>query len=188
MRKYVVVMFLAFFTLAGAFAAPAAPAKAKTSASSGTPSQFAFIFDLKNLLLSIEEFEDGYQAGAGIKWWALDSIAVRGLANLNLNAQDDVLTTSFGISAGAEWHPIKKKVSPYLGGFAGIRATAVSPNPGDANRIDIYFGGMGGAEIAVWENLGFYAEYNLVAAIDANGFTVDFGGANSAQLGLLIYF
>jgi len=119
----------------------------------------------------------------------MDILAVRGLANFKLNTLENVTPTSFGLSAGAEWHPLqRKKVSPYLGGFAGIRATTVAPNPGDANRIDIYFGGTGGAEIAVWENISFYAEYNLIGSIDANGFTIDLGGANSAQLGLLLYF
>jgi len=183
MRKYVIIIMFMMIAFAGAYAAPA---KAKASP---PDSSLAFVFDLKNLLLSIEEFEDGYQAGVGLKWWAMDILAIRGLANFNLNSLAGVTTTAFGVSAGAEWHPLqKKKVSPYLGGFVGIRATTISPNPGDANRIDIYFGGSGGAEIAVWENISFYAEYNLIGSIDANGFTIDLGGTNGAQLGLLIYF
>jgi opacity protein-like surface antigen len=185
-KRTIIIVLLAILTFAGAYAAPA---KAKTSTASATDSQFAFVFDLKNLLLSIEEFEDGYQAGAGLKWWAMDILAVRGLANLNLNALDGVTTTAFGISAGAEWHPLqRRKVSPYVGGLAGFRATTIAPTGNGENRIDIYFGAMGGAEIAVWENLSFYAEYNLIGSIDANGFTLDLGGANSAQLGLLVYF
>lgn len=185
MRKYVCVIMFAMLAVAGAFAAPA---KSKASTSSDD-SSLAFVFDLKNLLLSIEEFEDGYQAGIGVKWWPVDILAVRGLANFSLNSLNNDTTTAFGVSGGAEWHPLQRqKVSPYLGAFAGVRATMVAPNPGDANRIDIYFGGTGGAEVAVWENLSFYAEYNLIGSIDANGFTVDLGGTNSAQLGLLIYF
>lgn len=180
MRKTVCILLFALLTVS-AFAA--APAQSKPKA--GTVSDFAFIFDLKNLLLSIEEFEDGFQSGVGLKYWALDVLAVRALANFNLNANNDVTTTAFGLSAGAEWHPVKRKVTPYAGGFAGLRATSQT---GAEGRVDFYFGGMGGAEFAVWENLSFYAEYNLLVSNDINGWTIDVGGANSAQLGLLVYF
>lgn len=179
MRKIVCIALFALLAVSTVAAAPAAKPKA------GTASDFAFIFDLQNLLLAIEEFDDGYQAGVGLKYWAVDVLAVRALANFNLNSNEDVTTTNLGISAGAEWHPLKKKVSPYLGGFLGLRTTSQT---GAEGRIDFYLGGIGGAEIVVWENLSFYAEYNLLVSNDINGWTVSLGGAKSAQLGLLVYF
>jgi hypothetical protein len=194
MRKYVCLLSLALLAASSAFAAPAkAPKAAPTAVPSSTESDYAFIFDLKNLLLSIGDFEDGYQAGIGMKFWTSDALAIRGLANFKLNtdtfANPVTTTTALGLSGAAEWHPLSRtKVSPYLGGSGGIRLTTLTPGAREDNRIDFYLGGMGGAEIAVWQNLAFYAEYDLIFSFDANGITLDLGGANSAQLGMLIYF
>jgi hypothetical protein len=56
------------------------------------------------------------------------------------------------------------------------------------NRIDLYFGGLGGVELAFWENVSLYAEYNMLASVDVDGFSVSLGGEDSAQLGFIVYF
>jgi len=56
------------------------------------------------------------------------------------------------------------------------------------NRVDLYAGGLAGLELRLFGPVALYAEYRLLAALDADGFTISLGGAGSAQLGLLFYF
>jgi hypothetical protein len=178
MRKVTIlaVIALAFVLAPAAFAADA-----------GSGSSLGIVFNLNSVLLSIGDYSDGVQAGGGIKWWIKDDLALRALLGFNITSdltqQPPATTSRLGLSAGAEWHPrARAKVSPYLGGFAGIQAMM------PANTIDFYIGGMGGVELTVWENVGVFGEYDLLAAWTAAGFTIGIGAGSSAKLGLAIYF
>jgi hypothetical protein len=88
-----------------------------------SPSDVGMLFQLKNLLLSIDSFNDGYQTGIGLKVWANDSIAIRALVGLDVTATSSGTWTEIGASAGVEYHPKRSEPSPYFGGFAGTFAT-----------------------------------------------------------------
>jgi hypothetical protein len=148
-------------------------------------SNFGLVFDLQSLLLSTDSFNDGYQAGAGLKWWMRDKLALRSLLTFEFNSLEAVNTTMAGLSAGLEWHPAPKRISPYLGGFLGLRMTAATA---EETAFDFYLGGMGGVEMAIWQNINVYGEYELVASIDADGFTVGMGGPGAVHLGMIVYF
>ncbi|PKL24657.1 MAG: hypothetical protein CVV47_09485 [Spirochaetae bacterium HGW-Spirochaetae-3] len=167
---------LAIALLASQFSV-AEPAKA------GVGRGIGLVFDFQGFLETVGSYEDGYQAGAGKKWWFEDSLALRGLASVAYNAIDGESSSAWGLSAACEWHPARRKASPYLGGFLGARATMAAEN-----RIDLYFGGLGGVELAFWENVSLYAEYNMLASVDVDGFSVSLGGEDSAQLGFIVYF
>ncbi len=149
----------------------------------GAVQSFGFLFEMKNLLLSIDSYDDGFQAGAGLKWWMMDTVALRGLLNFEMNIFEGNTTAEIGLSCGAELHPVKAKVSPYFGGFAGTRLVMDAEN-----AVDFYFGGMAGVEMRVWENVGAFAEYDLLMRFDAEGFTMGIGAGGGAQIGLIIYF
>jgi len=178
------VIALAALFLAAGIAAAAEPA-AKTS-KSATGEDFAILFDLKSLLLATDSFEDGYQAGAGLKWWMLDAFALRGLLAFESNTLEEITETVFGISAGVEWHPAARaRVSPYVGAFAGTRVLAITDMD---TALDLYGGAMAGAEVRLWQNIALFAEYQLVVSDDIDGVTVRFGGPDCVQVGLAIYF
>jgi hypothetical protein len=155
------------------------------SLSAAEPAQqtLGFVFEMKNLLLSINPYDDGYQTGAGLKWWMMKNIALRGLLNFDLNIFNNVTTAELGLSCGLEFHFTQTKVSPYVGGFAGTRMTVAA-----VNAIDLYAGAMAGVEMRVWENVGAFAEYDLLLRLDAAGFTAGIGAGGGAQVGLIVYF
>jgi hypothetical protein len=144
---------------------------------------FGLLFQMRNLLLSIDPYTDGYQAGAGVKWWMMKNIALRGLVGLDLNINNGEVTADAGVSAALEYHPVAAKVSPYLGALAGVRMAIALEN-----AIDIYAGAMAGVEMSIWENIGAYAEYELLMSLDTNGFNLGIGPGGGVQIGLIIYF
>lgn len=148
-----------------------------------SPRALGMIFQLKNLLLSIDSSNDGYQTGIGLKWWPRDQIALRGLLGLDFNSNNGQTWTELGASAGIEYHPVRGELSPYFGGYAGAHATM-----NVATAFALFFGGMVGAEMRVWKNVGIFAEYDLLVSFDDNGFSVATRAGGGAQLGLIIYF
>jgi opacity protein-like surface antigen len=170
MKKLLVLLILFFAITASIHAADAAQS-------------LGFIFEMRNLLLSIDSYDDGFQAGAGLKWWMMNTLALRGLLNFDLNIFEGNTTAEIGLGCGAELHPVKAKVSPYFGGFVGTRLVMDVEN-----AVDFYFGGMAGVEMRVWENVGAFAEYDLLMRFDADGFTMGIGAGGGAQIGLIIYF
>jgi hypothetical protein len=148
-----------------------------------TPSDVGMIFQVKNLVLSIDSFNDGYQTGVGLKWWPKEKLAVRGLFGLDFNTNAGQTWFEIGASAGVEYHPTRSEPSPYFGGFVGGFLTS-----NVTTAFAFIFGGMFGAEMRVWKNVGIFAEYDLLASIDENGFTVGTEAGGGAQLGLIIYF
>jgi hypothetical protein len=152
--------------------------------------QWGLLFDAKNLLL-LSGFEDGYQAGAGVKYWVQPAFAARAIVGLQSNTPQNstITTTSMGLGLAGEWHPARADVSPYLGPLAGFRMLAVT---GATTRADFYVGGLFGAEVKVLSSVSLFAEYDLIASWDINGFSLDFGmdgaGGGKALLGLIVYF
>jgi hypothetical protein len=166
----------------------ALPLSAQTQAPTQGPAQgnrsLGFIFEMSNVLASsLGPYNDNYQAGAGLKWWLSKNMAMRGLLGLNFNTAGGVITTDIGLSCGAEFHLAPAKVSPYFGGFVGTHALLAA-----ANVVDIYFGGMGGVEMNIWENINVYAEYALLVSILPTGFSIGIGPTGGTRLGLILYF
>ena len=166
---------------------------AKSSSSSGA-GDWGLLFDAKNLL-ALDGFEDGYQAGAGVKYWINPSIAARALVMIDhvTPPEDSLLPvdTKLGLSLAGEWHPTKRSnASPYLGGLVGFRSWAVETVP--ETRIDIYLGGIFGVEVKLLQSISCFAEYQLLAAWDIQGFSLSLGTEGSdgsrALLGLIFYF
>lgn len=154
--------------------------------------QWGLLFDAKNLL-AIDGFEDGYQAGVGVLYWATPNIAARALLRLDYNNPEgdtDPTRTEFGLGLAGLWHPTgRSAASPYIGALLGFQTLAYT----DADTlIDLYFGAAGGVEVKLLPAISCFAEYQLLAAIDAQGVTVSLGTEGSdgsrALLGLIFYF
>jgi hypothetical protein len=180
MKKAAILMSLTLMIAVSAFS------QAKGSADTS----WGLLFNAKNVL-ALDGFEDGYQAGAGVKYWALPTLAARALLGLNLNSAKDSgsTKTTIGLGLAGEWHPKKGAVSPYLGGLAGFRGLFGS---GLDPSADFYFGALFGAEAKLIGPVSLFAEYDLIASFDAKGFTLRLGldeeNAGEALLGIIIYF
>jgi hypothetical protein len=155
--------------------------------------RWGLIFDARNLL-QLDGFEDGYQAGAGALFWADPKAAIRALLSVDHNnPSGDTLPTEtiLGIGVSGQWHPSRGRAvaSPYLGPTAGVRILAVTDQ---ATAIDIYFGAIFGVEAKLAGPVSFFGEYQLLASVDADGFSVTLGtarpGVSRALLGLIFYF
>lgn len=156
---------------------------------SSEPSEsWALVFSLQDVL-STDAFIDGYQAGAGLKYRLSPDLALRGLLGIDHNANAGVARSVLGLGAALEWHFAEGSVSPYAGPLAGARMLFETGQPG---RIDLYFGAMFGAEVKVTGPLSLFAEYDLVASFDADGFSVRLGipsgSLAGAQAGFIVRF
>ncbi len=145
------------------------------------------IFNMTNLLFSIDEYNDGSQAGAGVKYWFSDNLALRGLVHFNLTSDTTVdpadTVTNTGIGSAVEYHFLKADISPYAGGLLGTKALFNEAG----TFFDFYGGGLFGVEIKLKEFLSVYAEYNLLLIVDENGYEIDLSAGNAGQLGLVFY-
>lgn len=149
---------------------------------------WALVFSLQDVL-STDAFIDGYQAGAGLKYRLSPDLDLRGLLGIDHNANAGVTRTVLGFGTALEWHFSEGSVSPYAGPLTGARMLFETGQPG---RVDLYFGALFGAEIKVAGPLYLFAEYDLVASFDADGFTVRLGipsgGLAGAQAGFIVRF
>lgn len=178
MRKVILVFFCA--------AIIAGPLMAKeTAKGSSFFDSFGLVFTMQNLLLDIDNFEDGYQNGAGATYWLSDRWAARGLFMVHHQSNSELETseTWLGLSGLAAYHFAGRALSPYIGPLAGVRFRMEQEN-----SVDFYFGGAIGGEMQVFKNVSAFAEYTVIAAFDDEGFGVDFGAENSANLGIILYF
>jgi hypothetical protein len=160
----------------------------------GLENRWGFLFDCKNLL-ALNGFEDGYQAGAGVKYWVTPDIAARALTRIDHNTPPEESTalasTEIGLGVAGEWHPKQRAAaSPYIGALAGFQTLSIEN--ADETLIDLYFGGIFGVEVKLLNTISCFAEYQLLAAWDADGFTLSLGTEGSdgsrALLGLIFYF
>jgi hypothetical protein len=124
-------------------------------------------------------------AGAGVKFWLLEELALRAIVFFNLNyaSATDQTTIRTGLSAGAEYHFIKGVVSPYAGAFGGLEF--LSGPLGDGT--DFHIGAMVGVELTPLEFLSFFIEYTLLATFQETGTEVDFGLDHAPVFGVIIY-
>jgi len=136
----------------------------------------------------IAEYVDGGQTdpahagGLGAKLWLGDKAAVRALLDIEHINDNGTKDSWFGFSGAFEYHLLQRRVSPYLGGLAGVEVRT-----GTANDLGIYFGALFGAEFELVENLNLYGEYSLLVSFNEPVFSIDLGLGNNAQLGIIIY-
>lgn len=150
--------------------------------------RWGLMFNLADIL-SADAYSDGYQAGAGIKYLPRPDIGIRGLLGIDHNSQDSVSRTVVGLGAAGEWHFMRGLVSPYAGALAGSRFLFET---GQDTSVDLYFGGLFGVEARIVKNLALFAEYDLVASFDDDGFSLRLGLPSSsvggAIVGFIVYF
>lgn len=178
MKKHFLIVLLVLYVMCALQAQEEAP-------KNGFFDSFGLVFTMQNLLLDVDNYFDGYQAGAGGKYWLNKNWAIRGLMMVHhqSDASAGVNETWLGFSAIGEYHFMDRKLSPYIGPLAGTRLRF-----DNGNFIDLYFGMAVGGEMQLFKNLSAFAEYNLIAAIDDDGFGIDFGNGNNASLGIIMYF
>jgi hypothetical protein len=154
---------------------------------------WGLMFDISDAF-NVNAVKDGYQVGAGCKFYPLANLALRALIGIDHVASEDAagvetVTTAFAFGLAGEWHFTTGAVSPYLGGLFGVRTLAETGQP---NLLDFYFGALFGVEATIYQNLSLFAEYDLIASVDAAGFSVKLGDMNGtgqgALFGLIVYF
>ncbi len=152
--------------------------------------KWGLMFSAQNLLAP-NGYKDGYQPGAGVKYWITPAIAARGLLSIEYNKPkgSDISTTLLGFGLAGEWHPKSAGVSPYLGPLLGLQSQMITDQ---TTLMNLYIGALFGAEFKVIGPLSAYAEYDLVASWDSNGTTVSLGtdgsGGGKAMIGFIVYF
>jgi hypothetical protein len=138
----------------------------------------------------IAQHDDGRQAGPagdptgglGMKLWIAEKSAVRGLLDFRYQNLGGTSDTWFGLSGAYEYHLLQRRVSPYLGGLAGLAVRT-----GTTTDLGLYFGALLGAEFELVENINLFGEYGLIVDINEPDFVIDLGLGNSAQLGIIVY-
>ncbi len=154
---------------------------------------WGLLFDISDAF-NVNAFKDGYQVGAGCKYYIQEDLDLRALVGIDHVTAENILdekisTTSFALGASVAKHLKTGPVSPYLGGLLGIRTLSVTDQP---SLFDFYFGALFGVEFKLYQNLSLFAEYNLVASIDDDGFSVQMGDmkgtGQGALFGLIVYF
>jgi hypothetical protein len=172
--RIAMVFALVFMVALGAFAQGKGNPKGR---------KLGLLFNLDGFLLDAENAKSGVVPGLGMKFWLADKMALRGVLDFSYASDSAAGTsaTTFGLSAAFEYHLLKAKVSPYVGGLAEFQFTA----PG--NDFLFSLGGIFGAELAIIDYLGLFAEYNLRFTFDEPQFGLNLGIGNHAQIGLIIY-
>jgi len=150
---------------------------------------WALMFDISDTF-NVKAFKDGYQGGAGCKYYAWPTLAFRALADIDfVTAVDPVgartVNSALSLGLGVEKHLKTEGVSPYWGGLLGARTLSQTGQP---NRIDFYFGALFGLEVAIFRNFSLFAEYDLVASLGADGFSIRLGNDKGTLFGVAVYF
>jgi len=127
---------------------------------------------------------DGLLAGAGVKYWIADKMAIRGLLDFEYlhNKVADTTDTFFGLSGAFEYHFTTGRVSPYTGGLVGLRIQG-----GDTSELSLLLGGLFGVEVRVLESLGLFAEYSLSLLTNDTVSNITLGAGNNASIGVVVY-
>jgi hypothetical protein len=129
----------------------------------------------------IDDFNDGFQTGLGMKFWFREKSALRGL--IDFSRASDTDTTTFGLGAAYEYHLTQARVSPYLGGLAGLN---IDSTAGTTDTV-FYFGPMLGAEFQLVEGVSLFGEYVLTARFADPDFFIDLGLGNNSAVGIIVY-
>jgi hypothetical protein len=158
-------------------------AQAKVAVDQAKRTDFAILFNFKDLESLASPYDDGLQTGAGMKYWISDTLNVRALLSVLVEpyAWLDTTEATVGLSIGAEFHPRPMKVSPYFGGLTGCKlyydGTEILPA--------YYLGGISGVEVKIARYFSLYAEYQAMFMYDANGLSFRLG--DNVILGFAIY-
>lgn len=135
----------------------------------------------------VTNYTDGVLAGAGVKYWLTDSVALNALTYLHVQQfrLTQEVDTEFGLGVSADYRFFYGTVSPYAGAMAGIEILADPMQAG----MDYYLGGRFGAEIATpLKYLSLFIEYSLTMVFRDVGVTVEFGRDHLPSFGFVIYF
>jgi hypothetical protein len=161
-------------------------AQSKTGAKkeSGDRTDMALLFSFSELLATPASYNDGYQAGAGFKYWFSEAWSVRALLSADVvhTEYDDTTTSTIGVSAAGEYHLRIGPASPYIGFL--LACQILSEETG--SFMDYAFGPLGGLEVTVLKNLSLFAEYQALFIRDINGFRFSLG--EKPVFGFAIYF
>lgn len=161
-----------------------AQSKAATKKESGEGPDMAFLFSFSEGHLLPSSYNDGYQAGAGLKYWFSEAWSGRALLALKVThvSLDDTTTSTLGASVAGEYHLRAGPVSPYIGAI--LACQVLSEDTG--SFMDFAFGALGGLELRALRNLSFFAEYQALFIRDINGFAFALG--QKPVLGFAVYF
>jgi hypothetical protein len=173
MKKACVIVLLA--VLAGGALAAAEAAKPRKAST-------AILFNFFDLVSAVLPYDDGFQAGAGMKLRLGDKLAGRAMLSASVDTDLAGSTLKFGASAGCEYHLVVGKASPYLGGFLGGRYIK-DPTGG---YLDGYVGAVGGVELEVLSNVSVAGEYQALVGLSADVLSLHLG--DKAVLSIAIYF
>jgi hypothetical protein len=177
MRRTIVAAAVMAFLGCFAYAAPAAGDAAPEK-------QIGLLFSLTSLATPLLPYSDGFQAGAGVKYWPTKNIATRFLlaGGVVPSSIDDTSITTLGLSAAGEYHFRPGDISPYLGGVLGLSTLFDSSGA----YLDYCAGVYGGVEIVIVKNFSCFCEYSALFKRTIDGFAFDL--AKEARFGLIVYF
>ena len=146
--------------------------------------KLGLVFNLWDMTVVGTNSSDGLSAGAGMKYWLSDKMAIRGLLEFvyDRDSTADTTDTFFGLSAAFEYHFITGKVSPYAGGLVGTLIQG-----GDTSNLSLILAGLFGVELRVMDVLGLFAEYQLGFFIDEPVTQIFLGAGNNAMFGVIVY-
>ena len=159
-------------------------AEMKASPPAQAKHDVALLFSLENITSITEPYNDGFQTGAGVKYWFSEKIGARALLAMTVtpNKSTNTSATRLGVSVAGEYHPRPGKASPYVGGIVGTQLLF-----DDTGSYFNYSAGvLGGVEVRLISNIALYGEYQAIFVNDINGFGFQLG--DQALLGIAIYF
>jgi outer membrane protein W len=159
-------------------------ADTKAPAGMHAKNDMAILFHLENLTEIVSPYNDGFQGGAGFKYWFSERISGRALlaATVTPNTTTDTSTTTLGLSIAGEYHPRPGRASPYIGGIVGTQFRFDDTG----NYFNYSAGALGGVEVLLFSNFSIYGEYQALLVHDVDGLGFRLG--DQALLGFAIYF
>ncbi len=203
-KKYYAILFV----LLGMLIFPAiifAEEKSKISKifSIEETSNTGLIFNINDILLDIES----YQGGLGVKHFVNDKYAYRG--SLDFFYADSSNTLILNLGNSIEYHPIKGRVSPYIGGLLDVgliryKIETDADNWTKVTTIPISAGPILGVEVFVLKFLSLFAEYSMTVSYTTtitqqsaagtvtkntdSDFGTEIGIGNNSKIGVVLYF
>ena len=166
-------------------------------------SNTGLIFNINDILLDIES----YQGGLGVKHFVNDKFAYRG--SLDFSYADSSNTLILNLGNSIEYHPIKGRVSPYLGGLLDVgliryKTETDADNWTLVTTIPISAGPIFGVEVYVLNFLSLFAEYSMTVSYTTtitqqsvagtvtedtdSDFGTEIGIGNNSKIGIVLYF
>jgi hypothetical protein len=152
----------------------------------GQAGNLGIVFNVQSLLMQIAEASDEVTAGVGLKYWLAQKSALRGIVEFAYasNSATNTSSLNLGLSAAYEYHFVKARVSPYVGGLAGFHVATATGAPND---FAFYLAGILGAEVTLIDSVALFAEYNLRMLFNDPNFNLGLTLGNNFQIGLIIY-